>query len=162
MSHRTPAAVALRLTGERRGTAAMPSARAFASGSSRHSAGSRQSRGKSRPKSRPLAHRRDGGHSDFLDRVEEGRLTFQGKSDGESPFGALKGFLDGLRRVLILLRVRSAGSFSTRPARPLQNCRIGGMRRCHELEPRNTRTLVSSPVGTCRAIAMSVWRTSTI
>lgn len=42
MSHRTPAAVALRLTGERPGTAAMPSARGFANGSSRHSAGSRQ------------------------------------------------------------------------------------------------------------------------
>ena len=68
----------------------------------------------------------------------------------------------GLRRVLIVLRARSAGSFSARPARPLQNCRIGGMRPCHELEPRNTRTLVSSPSGTCRAIAMSVWRTSTI
>jgi len=39
-------------------------------------------------------HCRDGGHSDFLDRVEERRLTFQGKSDSESPFGALKGFLD--------------------------------------------------------------------
>jgi len=68
MSHRTPAAAALRLTGERSGTAAMPSARAFANISSRHSAGSRQSRGKSRP----LAHRRDGGHGDFLDRVEGG------------------------------------------------------------------------------------------
>jgi hypothetical protein len=42
MSHRRPAAVALRLTGERPGTAAMPSARAFANGSSRHWAGSRQ------------------------------------------------------------------------------------------------------------------------
>ena len=42
MSHRTPAAAALRLTGERSGTAAMPSARAFANISSRHSAGSRQ------------------------------------------------------------------------------------------------------------------------
>jgi hypothetical protein len=30
----------------------------------------------------------------LLDLVEEGRLTFQGKSDGESPFGALKGFLE--------------------------------------------------------------------
>jgi hypothetical protein len=96
MSHRTPAAAALRLTGERPGTAAMPSARTLASGSSGHSAGSRQSRGKSRP----LARRRDGGHSDFLDRVEQGRLTFQGKSDGESPFGALKDFPD--------LRYRSA------------------------------------------------------
>jgi hypothetical protein len=30
----------------------------------------------------------------LLDLVEEGRLAFQGKSDGESPFGALKDFLD--------------------------------------------------------------------
>ena len=35
-----------------------------------------------------------------FDRVEGGRLTFQGKSDGETPFGALKDFLD--------LRYRSA------------------------------------------------------
>ncbi|WP_441258765.1 hypothetical protein AB7008_09545 [Bradyrhizobium sp. 521_C7_N1_3] len=32
--------------------------------------------------------------SDFLDLVEEAHLTFQGKSDGEIAFGALKGFLD--------------------------------------------------------------------
>ena len=86
------------------------------------------------------------------------------KSDSESPFGALKGFLDMRYRsacaeFLILLRARSAGSLS---ARPLQNRRISGMRRCHMVEPRNTRTLVSSPSGTWRAIAMSVWRTSTI
>jgi hypothetical protein len=32
--------------------------------------------------------------SDFLDLVEEGHLTFEGKSEGEIAFGALKGFLD--------------------------------------------------------------------
>jgi hypothetical protein len=32
--------------------------------------------------------------NDFLDLVEETHLTFQGKSDGEIAFGALKGFLD--------------------------------------------------------------------
>ncbi|WP_347338604.1 hypothetical protein [Bradyrhizobium guangzhouense] len=32
--------------------------------------------------------------SDFHDLVEEAHLTFQGKSDGEIAFGALKGFLD--------------------------------------------------------------------
>src|SRR5580692_10790976 len=32
--------------------------------------------------------------SDFLDLVEEAHLTFEGKSDGEIAFGALKGFLD--------------------------------------------------------------------
>jgi hypothetical protein len=32
--------------------------------------------------------------SDFLDLVEEAHLTFQGKSDCEIAFGALKGFLD--------------------------------------------------------------------
>src|SRR5215831_10011594 len=50
------------------------------------------------------------------------------KSDSESPFGALKGFLDMRYRsacaeFLILLRARSAGSLS---ARPLQNRRISG------------------------------------
>jgi len=75
--------------------------------------------------------------------------------------GALNGFLDMRYRsacaeFLILLRARSAGSLS---ARPLQNRRISGMRRCHRGEPRNNRTLVSSPSA---AIAMSVWRTSTI
>jgi hypothetical protein len=48
-------------------------------------------------------------------------------------------------RIRILLRARSAASFSTRPMRPLQNCRSSGMRRYQPLEPRNTRTLVSSP-----------------
>jgi hypothetical protein len=116
MSHRTPAAVALRLTGERPGTAAMPSASPHIRKRIERAFGwSRQSRGKRRP----LAHRRDGGHSDFLDRVEERRLTFQGKSDSESPFGALKGFLDMRYRAacaefLILLRARSAGSLSGR------------------------------------------------
>lgn len=32
--------------------------------------------------------------SDFLDLVEEAHLAFQGKSDGEIAFGALRGFLD--------------------------------------------------------------------
>ena len=32
--------------------------------------------------------------SEFLDLVEEPHLTFEGKSDGEIAFGALKGFLD--------------------------------------------------------------------
>ncbi|QQO24837.1 hypothetical protein JJB98_29110 [Bradyrhizobium diazoefficiens] len=32
--------------------------------------------------------------SDFLDLVEEAHLTFQGNSNGEIAFGALKGFLD--------------------------------------------------------------------
>ena len=163
MSHRTPAAVALRLTGERPGTAAMPSARAFANISSRHSAGSRQVAGQesaagasSRWRSRrlPRSCRRGASH-------------LPGQVRWRNPFWGSQGFPGhalqiGLRRVLIVLRARSAGSFSARPARPLQNCRIGGMRPCHELEPRNTRTLVSSPSGTCRAIAMSVWRTSTI
>jgi hypothetical protein len=31
---------------------------------------------------------------DFLDLVEEAHLTFQGKSDGEIAFGALRGILD--------------------------------------------------------------------
>jgi hypothetical protein len=35
-----------------------------------------------------------GGHSDFLDLVDEGRLSFQGKADGESAFEALKDFLE--------------------------------------------------------------------
>ena len=48
-------------------------------------------------------------------------------------------------RIRNLLKARSRGSFSTCPARPLQNCRSSGMRRCQLLEPRNTRTLVSSP-----------------
>ena len=51
MLHRTPAAAALRLTGERPGTAAMPSASASASASKRHSAGSRRWPGKRRPAS---------------------------------------------------------------------------------------------------------------
>jgi hypothetical protein len=36
----------------------------------------------------------DNWESDFLDLVEEAHLTFDGKSDGEIAFGALKGFLD--------------------------------------------------------------------
>ena len=36
----------------------------------------------------------DNWDSDFLDLVEESHLTFEGKSDGEIAFGALKGFLD--------------------------------------------------------------------
>jgi hypothetical protein len=36
----------------------------------------------------------DNWDSDFLDLVEEVHLTFEGKSDGEIAFGALKGFLD--------------------------------------------------------------------
>ena len=41
--------------------------------------------------------------------------------------------------------------------RPLQNCRTSGMRRCHEVEPRNTRTpLVSS--GGREMIASSTFR----
>ena len=32
--------------------------------------------------------------NDFLDLVEEAYITFQGDSDGEIAFGALKGFLD--------------------------------------------------------------------
>jgi hypothetical protein len=36
----------------------------------------------------------DNWDSDFLDLVEEAHLTFEGKSDGEIVFGALKGFLD--------------------------------------------------------------------
>jgi hypothetical protein len=36
----------------------------------------------------------DNWDSDFLDLVEEAHLTFEGKSDGEIAFGALKGFLD--------------------------------------------------------------------
>jgi hypothetical protein len=32
--------------------------------------------------------------NDFLDLVEEAHITFQGDSDGEIAFGALKGFLD--------------------------------------------------------------------
>ena len=34
----------------------------------------------------------DNWESDFLDLVEEAHLTFDGKSDGEIAFGALKGF----------------------------------------------------------------------
>ncbi len=36
----------------------------------------------------------DNWDSDFLDLVEEAHLTFEGRSDGEIAFGALKGFLD--------------------------------------------------------------------
>src|SRR3954454_20649522 len=36
----------------------------------------------------------DNWDSDFLDLVEEAHLTFEGMSDGEIAFGALKGFLD--------------------------------------------------------------------
>ena len=36
----------------------------------------------------------DNWDSDFLDLVQEAHLTFEGKSDGEIVFGALKGFLD--------------------------------------------------------------------
>jgi hypothetical protein len=36
----------------------------------------------------------DGWDNDFLDLVEEAHITFQGGSDGEIAFGALKGFLD--------------------------------------------------------------------
>ena len=36
----------------------------------------------------------DNWDSDFIDLVEEAHLTFEGKSDGEIAFGALKGFLD--------------------------------------------------------------------
>jgi hypothetical protein len=36
----------------------------------------------------------DNWDSDFLDLVEEAHLPFEGKSDGEIVFGALKGFLD--------------------------------------------------------------------
>jgi hypothetical protein len=52
----------------------------------------------------------DNWDSDFLGSVEEAHLTFEGKSDGEIAFGALKGFLDvrygrarrfGLRGVLM-------------------------------------------------------------
>ncbi len=107
------------------------------SGSRRHSAGSRRSRGNRRPGSvavtashgplpslppttiwcgcpsgsrrpadgqgarlrqglcRPLAHRRDGRlDNEYLDLLEEAHLTFQGKSNGEIAFGALKSFLD--------------------------------------------------------------------
>jgi hypothetical protein len=36
----------------------------------------------------------DNWDSDFLDLVGEAHLTFNGKSDGEIAFGALRGFLD--------------------------------------------------------------------
>src|SRR4051794_15043173 len=36
----------------------------------------------------------DNWDSDFLDLAEEAHLTFEGKSDGKTAFGALKGFLD--------------------------------------------------------------------
>lgn len=36
----------------------------------------------------------DVGDNDFLDLVNEARLTFRGAADGEIAFGALKGFLD--------------------------------------------------------------------
>ena len=36
----------------------------------------------------------DNWDSDFLDLVEQAHLTFEGKSNGEIAFGALKGFLD--------------------------------------------------------------------
>lgn len=36
----------------------------------------------------------DNWDSEFLDLVEPAHLTFEGKSDGEIAFGALKGFLD--------------------------------------------------------------------
>ena len=36
--------------------------------------------------------------NDFLDLIEEAHLTFKGAADGEIAFGALKGFLDVLRR----------------------------------------------------------------
>ena len=81
--------------------------------------------------------------------VSPSRASFWGKSDGESPFGALKGFLD--------MRYRSACAEFSSCWEPVQ--REASQR---VVEPRNTRTLVSSPSGTCRAIAMSVWRTSTI
>jgi FAD/FMN-containing dehydrogenase len=35
---------------------------------------------------------------DFLDIVEKAHLSFKGTADGEIAFGALKGFLDALRR----------------------------------------------------------------
>ena len=49
----------------------------------------------------------DNWDSDFLHLVEEAHLTFEGKSDGEIAFGALKGFLD----------VRYGARETVRPAR---------------------------------------------
>src|SRR4051795_7086464 len=53
----------------------------------------------------------DNWDSDFLDLVEEAHLTFQGKSDGEIAFGALKGFRD------VRYGTRDAGSSATSAAR---------------------------------------------
>jgi hypothetical protein len=192
VSHRTPAAIA---TGERPGTAAMPSARAFANGSNRHSAGSRQSRGKRRPASvgmiasdGPLpslpppalfvwqsgliaenrltaavpGFAKDLSAAGASSRWRSWRLPRSCRRQAShlcraSPmanplFGALKASWTratdrpaACAEFLILLRASSAASFLARRALPLQNPRISGMPRCHELEPRNTRTLVSSP-----------------
>jgi hypothetical protein len=46
--------------------------------------------------------------SDFFDLVEEAHLTFQGKSDGEIAFGALKGFLDVRYHYSCIFRLRCA------------------------------------------------------
>jgi len=97
MSHRTPAAAALRLTGERSGTAAMPSARAFANikhieqafGWIKTSRGARVGRWR-------IVEMEVTATSSIMSKrgVSPSRASFWGKSDGESPFGALKGFLD--------------------------------------------------------------------
>jgi hypothetical protein len=49
----------------------------------------------------------DNWDSNFLDLVEEAHLTFEGASDGEIAFAALKGFLDvhcGARPRRVLMR----------------------------------------------------------
>lgn len=74
---RIPAAAALRLMGERPGTAAMPSVSVSAN-ASREAFGWIEM---------------DIWESDLLDLVEQAHLSFQGRSDGEIA-GALKGFLD--------------------------------------------------------------------
>ena len=50
----------------------------------------------------------DNWDSDFLDLVEEAHLTFEGKSDGEIAFGALKGFLTSATALETVRRARSS------------------------------------------------------
>ncbi len=61
----------------------------------------------------------DNWDSDFLDLVEEAHLTFEGKSDGEIAFGALKGFLDVRYGAETVLPARSShGKDTTRMTPP--------------------------------------------
>ncbi|WP_312022772.1 hypothetical protein [Bradyrhizobium sp. 2S1] len=72
--------------------------------------------------------------NDFLDLVEEAHLTFQGKSDDEIAFGALKGFLDvryGTRDGSACTEFSWEGHDENDPSLTFEVCALDGYFRWH-------------------------------